>query len=212
LVWEGEVDGSAIIYVRGNKLTVENRGDGVPVRHAGYRFFEKLPDSNEPVKIRVAQGRGEVQVQAQPSLENKYTLAVRIVDRQEGASFYSLEFYWNAGILGSADPFRHKQLPSAGFTGAMTWMGTVEGTVRVTIQGQEASARTSSGGVLMGTRLRVARELQTAAAHPIELRTRRGRGRVDVVEAPTKKNGYRLVFDITDPGPGADEYDVEIGW
>lgn len=213
LIWEGEVDETATIYIRGDKLTVESRGDGTQVRHAGYRFFDKLPDSNQPVQVRVAEGRGEVQVVAQPNLENGYTLAVRIVDRQEGSSFYSLAFFWDPGLFGSGDPFRRrKALPWGGFTGAMSWAGAVEGTVRVTIQGQEASARTLSGKVLPGSRLRTGRSLREAGAHPVELRKRLGRGRVDVIEAPAKKNGYRLVFEIADPGPGADEYEVEIGW
>ena len=40
----------------------------------------------------------------------------------------------------------------------------------------------------------------------------RGRGRVSIVESPSEKNNYRLVFEIDDSEPGADSYQVELDW
>jgi len=40
----------------------------------------------------------------------------------------------------------------------------------------------------------------------------RGRGRVEIVEFPSQTNHYRLVFEITDTGEGADNYEIEVDW
>jgi hypothetical protein len=44
------------------------------------------------------------------------------------------------------------------------------------------------------------------------VRKLRGRGRVELVEHPSRRNGYRLVFEIEDRDGGADHYEVEVGW
>ncbi len=44
------------------------------------------------------------------------------------------------------------------------------------------------------------------------IRKLRGRGQVSIVESPSEKNNYRLVFEIDDPEPGADDYEVELDW
>ena len=46
----------------------------------------------------------------------------------------------------------------------------------------------------------------------LEVRKQRGRGAVEVVEYPSNSNGYRLVFEIRDPGPAADDYEIEVSW
>lgn len=216
LVWEGEVDGSATLYVRGKKLRLEERGDGRPVQRESYRFFDELPDYRQNVNVRMIEGRGEVRVIEQPTLENQYTLAVGIDDRQEGSAFYSLQLFWRAGALSSRDPFerRKKALPSAGIFAprGLTWTGRVEGTARVTVEGREASARTASGIPVRGADARFERDLPARESNRISLRKHRGRGRVDIIEYPSKKNGYRLIFEISDSGSGSDEYEVEVGW
>ena len=44
------------------------------------------------------------------------------------------------------------------------------------------------------------------------IRKLRGRGQVSIVESPSEKNNYRLVFEIDDPEPGADDYEIELDW
>lgn len=216
LVWEGELDGSATLYVRGKKLRLEERSGGLPVQREGYRFIEELPDYRQNVEVRVIEGRGEVRVLEQPTLENQYTLRVGIEDRQAGSSFYSLQFFWSAGTLFARDPFnrRKKPLPSSGTLAprGLTWTGRVEGTVRVTVEGRETSAQSASGIPLRGATARFERDLPARESNRISLRKHRGRGRVDIIEYPSKKNGYRLIFEISDSGSGSDEYEVEVGW
>ena len=44
------------------------------------------------------------------------------------------------------------------------------------------------------------------------IKKRQGRGTVEIVEYPTKGNGYQLVFEIRDSGGGSDMYEVEVSW
>lgn len=215
LVWEGEVDGAAVIYVRGIKLTVEIPGGGAPLQREGYRFFQPLPDSRQNVDVRVFEGRGEVRVIQQPNLENKYTLAVQIDDRQDGPGFYSLRFYWEPGAQPFRDPFqkRKKALPSVGTITlpGLIWSGRVEDRVRVVVQGRQARAETASGQPAGGF-ARFERSLPARATSQVTLHTRRGRGTAAIVEYPSAKNGYRLVFEISPAGRDADDYEVEVAW
>ena len=39
-----------------------------------------------------------------------------------------------------------------------------------------------------------------------------GRGQVQIVEYPSEKNNYRLVFEISDSESGASSYEIEVDW
>lgn len=90
MVWQGDVTGSAILYIRGDKVTVE-------AAQGQARFRTPLPDVRQDVKMQVLEGRGRVHIVEQPRADNEYTLAVAIDDRQSGTSAYSLAFFWSAG-------------------------------------------------------------------------------------------------------------------
>lgn len=93
--WEGEVDGTVVISVRGNRVEVQVQ-QGQPVTRERYRFFAPLPDSRQDVRLSVRESRGGVRITQQPRLDNDYTLAITIQDLQDGASFYKLDAYWEA--------------------------------------------------------------------------------------------------------------------
>ena len=100
-VWEGDVDESAVLHIRGDRLEVENpRGERV--QHQRYRFFHLPPDSRQQVRLEVVEGRGSVRITQQPALENDYTIAIDIDDRQEGRGHYSIALHWDA----SGDDFQ----------------------------------------------------------------------------------------------------------
>jgi hypothetical protein len=94
MIWEGEVDGTSVLYIRGNRMDVMDKS-GFPVQRQRFRFFDRLPDSRQSVDLEVKEGRGRVRIVEQPRLENNYTLAVEIDDRQGGSSFYSLALHWD---------------------------------------------------------------------------------------------------------------------
>jgi len=83
-VWQGQVDGIAILHLQGKKLATQIQ-EGGPIEREEFHFSEALPDVGQKVRLEVLKGRGLVHVIDQPSAENQYTLAVAIEDRQPGA-------------------------------------------------------------------------------------------------------------------------------
>ncbi|MBM3747739.1 MAG: hypothetical protein FJW34_18280 [Acidobacteria bacterium] len=319
LVWEGQVDGVSVLRAHGNRIDVEER-QGLPVQRQRFRFFERLPDSRLTVRLEVVEGRGQVRILEQPRLENNYTLAVLIDDRQGGSSFYSLAFFWESrrgffepsrpspppgldrmenltwsgrvddevvvscrreeciaeavrGADATRDRFRFSRpLPGRdvqvsldrtegrgqirllqqpreengytaqvgirdpqggagdysftlawarpsredpGFSFArrgMVWSGRVDGRVRVIVEGSNARAELITGAPVAGERAEFSRALPARNNSNATLRRLRGRGRAEIVEFPSARNGYRLVFEIDDSGGGAGDYEVEVGW
>ena len=63
--WQGEVDGTAILYLHANQLTVQIK-DGAPVARQQYRFYALLPDSHQDARLEVREGRGYVHIIDQP--------------------------------------------------------------------------------------------------------------------------------------------------
>ncbi|HEX5226151.1 MAG TPA: hypothetical protein VFW44_00495, partial [Bryobacteraceae bacterium] len=92
------------------------------------------------------------------------------------------------------------------------WTGTVTGRVRVTLQGGASFSEVVEGAPVKGEHADILRPLPQRADLMPQIRKLRGRGRVSILESPSEKNNYRLVFEIADPGPGADDYDVELEW
>jgi hypothetical protein len=320
-VWQGQVDGTVILHVAGKRLAVRIQ-DGAPIERQKFHFADALPESQQNVRVDVLQGRGYVHIVDQPSIENGYTLAVAIEDRQPGSSFYSIALYWDTsnnafeggegktdhvswagrvdeaaivschgrtcvsgseqGARASApvanESFKFSRplperdvdvrleypegrgeirlieqprqrnnytarvsirdpLPGAGaysFTlvwNRMTskelrenspipeptgrgflWSGTVNGRVRVTLQGGASFSEVLQGAPVQGEHAEILRPLPARADLMPAIQKLRGRGRVSIVESPSEKNNYRLVFEIEDPGPGPDDYEIELDW
>ncbi len=317
-VWQGQVDGTAILHLSGKRLAVQIQ-DGAPVERQKFHFSDALPQSQQTVRVEEVEGRGYVHVIDQPSIENRYTLAVAIEDRQPGSSFYSIALYWDASgnvfepgarkadrvfwqgrvdeqaiischqrsCLSSAsegapvadehskfsrslpdrdtevrleDPSgrgdirlieQPRQLnnytvrvsirdPQAGAgeysftlvwnrpsskeraskeatapipdpTGrGFLWSGSVDGTVRVTLEGGASFSTALEGAPVTGEHSQMLRPLPKRADLTPMIQKLQGRGRVSMVEAPSEKNNYRLVFEIDDPDPGSDYYQVEL--
>ncbi|MGC8793879.1 MAG: hypothetical protein ACP5U2_10865 [Bryobacteraceae bacterium] len=315
MIWEGQVDGVSILRVRGAQVDIEDVR-GLPVQRQRSRFFARLPEIRQNVRLEVVEGRGRVRILEQPRRENNYTLSVEIDDHQGGSSFYSLVFYWEERALGSwleprwmtsgradqlwwsgrvdgeaiiecrgdlceaqtvsgqpvsRDRFRFTRplprqrvvvsldetsgrgqvrlleqpreendytarvlirdpqggaadysfvlswtTPARGEPGiarpGMVWRGRVDGTVRVTVQGSRAVAEVVSGAPVEEEDAHFLRPLPARNLPDATVRKLRGRGRVEIVEYPSSRNGYRLVFQIEDPKGGSDRYEVEIGW
>ena len=116
-VWQGQVDGTAILHLAGKRLAVQIQ-DGAPVERQKFHFSDALPETQQNVRVEVLEGRGYVHVVDQPSIENHYTLAVAIEDRQPGSSFYSIALYWDA----SSNAFER----GAEKTDHVAWTGRVD--------------------------------------------------------------------------------------
>jgi hypothetical protein len=93
LRWSGQVDGSDLIFIRGNQLWVDHR-EGQPIRDQDYRFYQPLPNANRFVMARKINGRGSARVIEQPSRNNNYTATILIEDRDGGSDRYEIEVEW----------------------------------------------------------------------------------------------------------------------
>ncbi|MGH9836413.1 MAG: hypothetical protein ACREBD_00720 [Blastocatellia bacterium] len=93
LRWAGQVDGSDLIFIRGNQLWVEHR-EGQAIRDGDHRFFQPLPNANRSIAVRKITGRGSVRVIEQPSRNNNYTATILIEDRDGGSDRYEIEVEW----------------------------------------------------------------------------------------------------------------------
>jgi predicted enzyme related to lactoylglutathione lyase len=69
-----------------------------------------------------------------------------------------------------------------------------------------------SGGPIGNEQAVVDRALPHRSDLSTTLRKVQGRGTVAIVESPSEPNGFSLVFEVRDPGPGADDYMIEVGW
>jgi hypothetical protein len=91
--WQGTVDGSDLIKVRGDRVWTQHMSAN-PVQDATFDISAPLPRANVNVAIRQLQGRGRVQLVEEPSPENNYTATIRIDDPQPGPDFYAFELTW----------------------------------------------------------------------------------------------------------------------
>ncbi len=92
-------------------------------------FRGPCPIATPKFGLEDPQGRGEIHLIEQPRQRNNYTARVSILDPQAGAGEYSFTLVWNrAGSKESAP------IPDPTGRGFL-WTGTVDGRVRVTLEG-----------------------------------------------------------------------------
>ncbi|MFN3322729.1 MAG: hypothetical protein ACK5AZ_04465 [Bryobacteraceae bacterium] len=210
LVWEGEVDATSILYVRGNRLEIEDR-DGLPVQRQRFRFYERLPGSRQNVEVRVVEGRGRVRVFQQPRLENDYTLGVSIEDRQAGSAFYSIELFWRGD-----DGFFGNPLPGSGtgFDGGgerLTWSGRVDGEAVISCRRSQCESDLRQGQPVVRERYKFSRPLPDRPVR-VSLEETRGRGEIRLLAQPLPENDHTAQVLIRDPQGGAGDYAFSLAW
>ena len=110
------MDGIAILHLQGKALAVQIE-EGAPVITA-VPFFRSAAANPAAGALGGAAGpRGYVHIVDQPNIDNHYTLAVAIEDRQPGSAFYSIGLYWDAS---------NSRFESRGpKTDHVTWQGDV---------------------------------------------------------------------------------------
>ena len=86
----------------------------------------------------------------------------------------------------------------------------MDGRIRVTVRGGGSFSEVIQGGLVQGERAEFIRTLPGRADLRPIVRKLRGRGRIGIVEYPSDGTSYQFVFEIDDPGDGADNYEVEV--
>jgi hypothetical protein len=203
--WTGRVDEQAVISCR-KRSCVSSAERGAPVADEHFKFSRPLPEKDVDVRLQDPQGRGDIRLIEQPRQSNNYTARVSIGDPLAGSGQYSFTLLWNR--VGSKDTAPIPEPTGRG----MLWSGTVHGRVQVTVQGGATFSATLDGAPVMRERAQMFRQIPTRANLSPTIQKLRGRGEVSIVESPSEKNNYRLVFEIDDPLPGADDYEIEVDW
>ncbi len=204
VTWSGRVDEEALISCQ-DKTCSSSAGRGGPVAEEHYKFSRPLPHRDVEVTLEDQQGRGEVRLVEQPRERNNYMARVSIRDPQSGSGEYSFTLVWSR-------PKNKELLPVIEAERGMIWHGTVAGRARVTIKGGSAISEVDRGGSIAAERADFLRTLPASSdLHPA-VKKLSGRGDVQIVEYPSEKNNYRLVFEITDSGSGASNYEIEVDW
>ena len=204
LVWQGQVDGVATLYIKGKQIEDgEKRRSTVQQQH--FHFYHRLPETSLDVRLEKTEGRGYVQIVEQPRADNNYTLAVRIEDRQAGSAPYSLAFYWDAGRGRMENPREF----SGG--GRLTWKGRVDDEVIVSCHQSACDTNVIGGHAVLREDYRFTKPLPASDVE-VTLEKTDGRGEVRLLEPPLEKNGYTARVLIRDPETGASDYSFTLAW
>lgn len=199
VVWSGRVEGEVIVSCHA-KVCESRAQRGGPPLNEKFKFTRPLPANDAPVSLDGSDGPGEVRLIEQPRASNQYTARVLIRDGQPGISDYSFTLSWP------------RRQASADSKRAFSWWGRVDGEVRVTVQGEAARTEVIAGLPVAEERSQFERPLPNRDGLVVSLKKATGRGTAEVVEYPTNRNGYRLVFIIKDSATGAGRYRIDVSW
>ena len=178
---------------------------GSPVAAEHFKLSRPLPSQPVDMTLAAQDGRGDVRLVEQPSERNHYTARVSIRDPQAGSSDYSFKLEWQRTNA-------KEQTALVPVGRGLIWSGSVSGRARITVRGGAAISQALDGGRVEGGRADFALPLPARSdLHPA-LKILRGRGHATIVELPSEQNNYELMFEITDPGPAADSYEIELDW
>jgi hypothetical protein len=200
MVWEGEVDGVTILYVRASKVEVEVK-EGAPVQKQRFHISDPLPANRQELRVEVNEGRGSVAVVDQPRLENSYTAAIRIEDRQTGSAHYAISLYWDRGDR------QFEKARAFGRTGKITWSGMVDGETIVACREQTCTA----GADVLRAKSKFSGPLPDREVQ-VTLDETQGRGDIRLVEQPSEVNGYAAKVRIHDARRGLSNYSFRLTW
>ena len=96
-LWEGQVDGSDRVIIRGMSAQVEHL-KAQPPTSVQFKFLKAVPQREQSVTLQVFKGRGEVRILEQPSRQNGYSIKVLVDDTEKGgSSFYQFGLRWEGG-------------------------------------------------------------------------------------------------------------------
>jgi hypothetical protein len=222
LIWQGMLEGTHDLVVQNDRVRVEDIS-GPPVRETRYRFVTPLPATEVKLDVDPRVSRGWVHTIQEPTMDNGYTLRVRIEDRQSGEYFYSIAITWRT-LYQEPENFSMANLRGSHKSSAprdaawvvgekrervscgVIWAGTVKGMAHIAIAGREARVTEgqASGDLeaVGGTRW------PKGAYLPIVMATSAGT-RAEVVDNPTTKNDYTLVIEVRAEQPVVK---IEIAW
>jgi hypothetical protein len=223
--WEIEDAGNGLYFIRsaytGDVMTVEGRGDNGSniiltrqqrgdenqlweIRHGpdnGYYFIARNGRSmDSPSSARYEGGR--MQLYSRNGEANQRFRLQLLEDRGRADDRFRDRDRWDN---------RDRNRDSWGSSGRLSWRGRVDGEIEIEIRGSSVRERHLSGQPPFGVRTNSGWSLPRRDVN-VRVEKLRGRGRVEVVEQPSARNGYVAVIRINDSQGGADDYELEVSW
>ncbi len=229
--WSGTVDREVLLVMQGRELTVRGERGILASRTERPRASGALPRTDGVVRVRLIDGRGDVDVIQQPTSRNNFTTIVRVRDPRGGDDRYRLSAVWEPEVRrGGYDPRDRDDDWGRGDrdddrdgpwdrndrdgrnSGGVRWSGLVDDDVELRIRGRSVNIVERSG-----VRTRDARSTFSGAGLPRESGLLRvvyadGRGNVSVAQQPAPWNEYTGIVRVRDPRGGAARYDIDIRW
>ena len=199
LNWSGRVDNRVNLIIQRGTVRVDTVA-GRSFGSGSQNLAGVLPRRQAVLTVTKLDGRGTVRVLQQPNRSNSYTAIVEISDPRRGSDNYRLRANWQA--VNTQEQYS---------SGKLTWRGRVDGTVSITIAGEDVESEDKTASGLSGVSFDLEGYLARRAG-TVSVRKRDGRGSVRVIEQPSRRNGYVAVIQIFDPRGGADQYEIEVTW
>ena len=202
--WKGKVDGSDDIIIHGNTVRIDHIS-AKRISNEHHKFSAPLPRAEVDVDLRVIKGRGDVRLMERPSSRNNYTAVVRVDDEDKGgASDYEFELSWE-------DDYNSDDYRGSSHDAVFRWRGKVDIACEIEISGRIHREKDEGGS---GTHVSSATFTEALPFDevPVHLKKRKGRGNVELVQSPSRRNSYTAIVRIEDDKGGSSDYDFELRW
>lgn len=220
LTWEGEVSGTVLLRIQGERVDVDARNADA-VSRTNYRFNTPLAAAPDRITVENRQGGGRARVLEQPRRNNDFTALVEITSRNRGSQFMSLDFYWddrgavsrnrNNRDSGYGTRSRANDRLNASGSGTARWSGEVDNEVFVLLRGRQILNTAVRGRSVYGQQADVSTPLPRRPV-TVSLLDVQGRGQIELVEQPDQNNNFTAKIRVVDPQAGAGSYSFTLGW
>jgi hypothetical protein len=101
--------------------------------------------------------------------------------------------------------------PPSVVTGRMRWRGRVDDRVQIYVQGSDTTSKLVTGAPVANGVFNFTSPLPQRPV-TVNLRKLKGRGSVEIIQQPSRNNGFTAVIEIFDSKGGAEDYEFEITW
>jgi hypothetical protein len=215
--WTGRVDNDVEISLRGGAFLMTRVGTDERVSQ-GKSELTALPGETGDISIRVAQGRGAVQVVQDPTPDNGYTAVIRVSDPGPGADTYRIAAYWQPVAAGEvvrmstvppAPPVVVPRITTANRT-ELIWSGDVDSELEIIVRPGGITYNTIRGDA--PRRLESALNSMPWPNAMLDINQIEGRGEASITQQPSAENGYTAKIRVRDPQPGFGHYVFMALW
>ena len=227
LTWEGDVEGTALLIIQGDRVSVDTRSTG-RVARTSFRFREPL-DARERIEVENRLGGARVQVVEQPRRANDFTAIVEVDARNRGMQRVSLDFYFeergggggavsrNRDVYrddrgyGNGSRARTNDRSGAAGNGMARWSGQVDNEVFVLLRGRQFFSTAVRGRAVYNQQTDITNPMPRRPVNVV-LQDIQGRGQVEIAEHPSQDNNFTAKVRIVDPESGAGSYSFTMAW